>query len=82
MFMKFNERTAVNLQRLITETQADIILTTTHRNTYSIDVWNANKNSCNSNFIGRLFPLRQRFAKEGKRIGGWPCCHYGVPLWP
>jgi HAD domain in Swiss Army Knife RNA repair proteins len=35
-FMKFNEAAVTNLRRLITETNADIILTTTHRITYSI----------------------------------------------
>ena len=38
-FMKFNDKAATNLQRLITETKAGIILTTTHRNIYSIDTW-------------------------------------------
>lgn len=38
-FMKFNENAANNLQRLITKTDAEIILTTTHRITYSLDIW-------------------------------------------
>jgi 16S rRNA C1402 (ribose-2'-O) methylase RsmI len=38
-FMKFNEKAASNLQRLISETKADIVLTTTHRITYTIDAW-------------------------------------------
>lgn len=38
-FMKFNEKAAANLQRLVAETKADIILTTTHRVSYSIDTW-------------------------------------------
>jgi 16S rRNA C1402 (ribose-2'-O) methylase RsmI len=38
-FMKFNEKAATNLQRIIIETEADIILTTTHRINYSIDTW-------------------------------------------
>src|SRR5689334_7817100 len=38
-FMKFNDNAAANLQRLITETEADIVLTSTHRVNYSIETW-------------------------------------------
>lgn len=38
-FMKFNERAAFNLQRIIIETNATIVLTTTHRISYSVDTW-------------------------------------------
>ena len=38
-FMKFNDNAATNLQRLITETEADIVLTSTHRVNYPIETW-------------------------------------------
>ena len=38
-FMKFNDKAATNLQRLLMETKADIVLTTTHRINHSIDTW-------------------------------------------
>jgi HAD domain in Swiss Army Knife RNA repair proteins len=38
-FLKFNERAARNLSKIILQTSADIILTTTHRNNYSVDRW-------------------------------------------
>ena len=38
-FMKFNNKAASNLQRLIVETNANIVLTTTHRINYPIDTW-------------------------------------------
>ena len=38
-FLKFNDRAEKNLIRLITETNASIVLTTTHRITYSIEKW-------------------------------------------
>ncbi len=38
-FLKFNERAEKNLIRLITETNASIVLTTTHRINYSIEKW-------------------------------------------
>jgi sugar-specific transcriptional regulator TrmB len=38
-FLKFNDRAEKNLIRLITETNATIVLTTTHRITYSIEKW-------------------------------------------
>lgn len=40
-FMKFNENAAANLQRLIIETEADIVLTSTHRVNYPIETWKA-----------------------------------------
>jgi hypothetical protein len=38
-FMKFNERAAKNLARIVDQTKASIVLTTTHRINYSIDEW-------------------------------------------
>ena len=38
-FLKFNERAAKNLARIVDETKAAIVLTTTHRTTYSIEEW-------------------------------------------
>lgn len=38
-FLKFNERAAKNLAQIIEETQAAIVLTTTHRINYSISEW-------------------------------------------
>ena len=38
-FLKFNDRAEKNLIRLISETNASIVLTTTHRITYSIEKW-------------------------------------------
>ncbi len=38
-FMKFNGKAAANLQKLILETGATIVLTTTHRINYSTDTW-------------------------------------------
>ncbi|MDO7873735.1 HAD domain-containing protein [Hymenobacter sp. ASUV-10] len=38
-FMKFNEKAAGNLNRIIELTGAELILTTTHRITYGIDEW-------------------------------------------
>lgn len=40
-FMKFNERAAANLARILKETEASIVLTTTHRINYTIDQWRA-----------------------------------------
>jgi len=38
-FLKFDDRATRNLIRLINETNASIVLTTTHRITYSIEKW-------------------------------------------
>ena len=38
-FLKFNDRAEKNLTRLISETNATIVLTTTHRITYSVEKW-------------------------------------------
>lgn len=38
-FLKFNSEAEKNLIRLISETNASIVLTTTHRITYSIEKW-------------------------------------------
>lgn len=38
-FLKFNPRSANNLEKIITEMNASIILTTTHRINYSIKEW-------------------------------------------
>ena len=38
-FLKFNEKAETNLIRLIIETNATIVLTTTHRISYSIEKW-------------------------------------------
>jgi hypothetical protein len=38
-FMKFNDNAAANLQRLIKETEANIVLTSTHRDSYPIETW-------------------------------------------
>lgn len=38
-FLKFNDRAEKNLIRLITETNASIVLTTTHRISYSAEKW-------------------------------------------
>ena len=38
-FLKFNERAAKNLAKIIDTTNAAIVLTTTHRINYSIDKW-------------------------------------------
>lgn len=38
-FLSFNERAAKNLARLVDETNAAIVLTTTHRINYSIEQW-------------------------------------------
>ncbi|WP_421893940.1 HAD domain-containing protein [Marinoscillum sp.] len=38
-FLKFNDRAEKNLARLISETNATIVLTTTHRITYSVEKW-------------------------------------------
>lgn len=38
-FLKFNEKASRNLARIIEETKADIVLTTTHRISYSIEEW-------------------------------------------
>ena len=38
-FLKFNDKAEKNLIRIITETNASIVLTTTHRITYSIEKW-------------------------------------------
>ncbi len=38
-FLKFNSKAEKNLIRLISETNASIVLTTTHRITYSIEKW-------------------------------------------
>ncbi len=38
-FMKFNEQATKNLSKLFEETNASIILTTTHRISYSIEKW-------------------------------------------
>ena len=40
-FLKFNEVASKNLARIINETNATIVLTTTHRITYSLEKWNA-----------------------------------------
>ncbi len=38
-FLTFNEQAELNLIRLISETGASIVLTTTHRITYSVEKW-------------------------------------------
>jgi hypothetical protein len=38
-FLKFNERAASNLSKIIDLTNAAIVLTTTHRINYSVDKW-------------------------------------------
>jgi len=38
-FLKFNERAASNLSKIIDKTNAAIVLTTTHRINYSVDKW-------------------------------------------
>ena len=38
-FLKFNEKAAGNLAKLISQTNASIVLTTTHRINYSIEQW-------------------------------------------
>ncbi|GAA4023954.1 hypothetical protein GCM10022409_04810 [Hymenobacter glaciei] len=38
-FMKFNEKAASNLAHILKQTNASIVLTTTHRITYSVDEW-------------------------------------------
>ena len=38
-FLKFNDKAEKNLIRLISETNASIVLTTTHRITYSVEKW-------------------------------------------
>jgi hypothetical protein len=38
-FLKFNQRALMNLVRLITETKASIVLTSTHRITFSNEEW-------------------------------------------
>ncbi|MNE40745.1 hypothetical protein D3C80_1347840 [compost metagenome] len=38
-FLKFNEQAAKNLASIIDQTNAEIVLTTTHRISYSIDQW-------------------------------------------
>jgi hypothetical protein len=38
-FLKFNERAALNLGRILDQTQAGIVLTTTHRINYSVGEW-------------------------------------------
>lgn len=38
-FLKFNSKTEKNLIRLLSETNASIVLTTTHRITYSVEKW-------------------------------------------
>lgn len=38
-FLKFNEQAAKNLASIIDQTNAEIVLTTTHRISYSLDQW-------------------------------------------
>ena len=38
-FLRFNEKAAKNLSKIINETNAGIVLTTTHRINYSVDEW-------------------------------------------
>jgi 16S rRNA C1402 (ribose-2'-O) methylase RsmI len=38
-FLKFNEKASRNLARIVEETKADIVLTTTHRISYSLEEW-------------------------------------------
>jgi hypothetical protein len=38
-FMKFNEEASRNLAELVRNTDAEVVLTTTHRITYSVDKW-------------------------------------------
>src|SRR5687767_10967161 len=38
-FLKFNEKATKNLARIISETKASIVLTSTHRINYSIEEW-------------------------------------------
>jgi Swiss Army Knife RNA repair-like protein len=38
-FMKFNEEASRNLAELLSKTDAEVVLTTTHRITYSTDKW-------------------------------------------
>ncbi len=38
-FLKFNEKAASNLARIIAETNASVVLTTTHRISYPVEKW-------------------------------------------
>ena len=38
-FMEFNTRAAHNLSKIIADTSADIILTTSHRKSYPLSTW-------------------------------------------
>src|SRR5580698_8039958 len=38
-FVEFNKKAVINLAKIIAETSADIILTTSHRNNYSLSKW-------------------------------------------
>jgi hypothetical protein len=40
-FLRFNDKAVKNLARILTETNATIVLTTTHRVNYSIEEWEA-----------------------------------------
>lgn len=55
-FLKFNERASGNLARIVEETKADIVLTTTHRISYSIEEWKVllNARGIYPNFISKL----------------------------
>jgi len=38
-FMEFNKKAVINLSKIISKTSADVILTTSHRNNYSLSAW-------------------------------------------
>ena len=38
-FIEFNKRAVINLIKIISKTSADVILTTSHRNNYSLSKW-------------------------------------------
>jgi len=38
-FLEFNKKAVINLVKIISETSADIILTTSHRNSYPLSEW-------------------------------------------
>jgi hypothetical protein len=55
-FMKFNDKAATNLKRLLLETGSDTVLTTTHRIHYSIETWKCifNERGVLTNSISKL----------------------------
>ena len=81
-FMIFNMRAAANLSTLITETKASIVLTTSHRISYSNDEWKdiflrrgitvsaiAKVNGCSSlqDMGNRGFEIEQWVAQQGSQ---------------